>query len=175
MGNGFQVTILYSEALESWNLDWILIWPSILSYMIFSCLGLVSREKGHYKRPKLGNIHYNWLLGHYNFKLCDSVSQQMFDVVEQIFLKNMIGRGIISLSDVKWHLVSTNFVLFGAHFLKTAFKAISVKQGQMNTLHRAKLYCWNSCGQQCVKFLSFFSKRLDVRAIQIVWSMSNSE
>ena len=139
MGNGFQVTILYSEALESWNLDWILIWPSILSYMIFSCLGLVSREKGHYKRPKLGNIHYNWLLGHYNFKFCDSVSHQMCDVVEQIFLKNMIGRGIISSCNIEWHLASPIFVLFGAHFLKTAFQAISVEQGQMDTFHRAKL------------------------------------
>ena len=34
--NGFQVTILDSQALESWYLDWILIWTSVLSYNILS-------------------------------------------------------------------------------------------------------------------------------------------
>ena len=65
MENGFQVTILDSKALESWNFNWILIWPSILSYKIFNFIGKVSRDLGHYERHKLGNIHYIRLLRHY--------------------------------------------------------------------------------------------------------------
>ena len=28
-GKWFSITIFYSEALKSWNLDWVLLWPSI--------------------------------------------------------------------------------------------------------------------------------------------------
>ena len=34
MGNGFQVIILDSEAVKSWHLDWIQIWPSVSSYNV---------------------------------------------------------------------------------------------------------------------------------------------
>ena len=47
IGNCFQVTIWNTEALGSWNLNFTLIWPSFLSYIVFGCLDQVSRELGH--------------------------------------------------------------------------------------------------------------------------------
>ena len=139
MENGCQVTILDSEALESWNLDWILIWPSILSHKVFGCIWLVSRELRHYKRPKIDNIHYGRPLGHYNFKFCDSVSPQMCDLVKEIYLKNMKVRGFISLSDTKWQLVVTIFVVFLSPFPKKCLLGSFSWMGQIDKVHRTKL------------------------------------
>ena len=71
----------------------------------------------------------------------------MCDVVEQIYIfKNVKGMGIISLSEAEWHLVPPIFCLFVSLIhKKTAFKAISVEQVQMDTFHQAKLQYWNSC------------------------------
>ena len=110
MENGCQVTILDSEAQERWNLDWRLAWPSILSYGVLSCIWQVYTEPRHFERPKIGDIHYNRLLGHYYFQFCDSVSRQICDLVKKIFFTNMKGRGIISLSEIECHLVPPIFV-----------------------------------------------------------------
>ena len=48
----------------------------------------------------MGDIHYNRLIRHYYFKFCYSVSHQMCDMANQIFFKNIKGRGIISRRDL---------------------------------------------------------------------------
>ena len=145
MWNGFQVTILDSDMLGSQNLDSVLIQPSFICWKIFSCLGQVSRELQHPELPKLGNIHWNRLKIHYYLIFCDSVSLQIRDMVNQIFFKNMICRGIISWRDTQWYPVTPLFWLLPAHFVRTVFQSISVEQCQMDTIHRAKLQYWNSC------------------------------
>ena len=67
--------------------------------MVFIFIGHVSRNLGHYERPKLDNIHYIRLIRRYNFISCDSVSRQMCDMVNQIVFKNMEGKGNISWYD----------------------------------------------------------------------------
>ena len=121
MENGFQVTILDSEAPEGWNFDWTLVWPSIWTYVVFGSIGQFFRKLGHKERPKLDKIHYNRLKRHYNFIFCDSVSRQMFDMENQIFFKNMKGKGNISWRDTRVTPSDTCDTAFLAHFLKIAF------------------------------------------------------
>ena len=66
--------------------------------------------------------------------------RQICDMVNQIFFKNMKGKGNISWRDTRVTLSDTCDTAFLAQFLKiTFFLAISVEQGQMDTFHRAKL------------------------------------
>ena len=152
MENGFQVTILDSKAPESWSFDWILVWPSILTYVVFSSIGQVSKKLGHYKRPKLDNIHYNRLIRRYNFIFCDSVSSLMCVMVNQIFCKYMKGKSNISWRDTWVTPSDTCDIAFLAYFQKNAVCAILVEQGQMDTFHRVKLQYWNSCGLYCTLY-----------------------
>ena len=51
----------------------------------------------------------------------------------------MKDMGTISWGDTQVTPSDTRETAFPSHFLKSAFQAISVKQGQMETFHRAKL------------------------------------
>ena len=63
----------------------------------------------------------------------------MCDTLQLILFKNIKEIGIISWRDTRVTPSDPRDTAFQAHFLKTVFQAISVEQGQMDTLHRAKL------------------------------------
>ena len=64
--------------------------------LILKYIWQVSTKLGHQERPKVVNVHFNRLIGYYYLKFCDSVSHQISDMVNPIFVKNMKGTGIIS-------------------------------------------------------------------------------
>ena len=99
----------------------------------------VSTELGHLEAPLLGYIQYKRLKLHYYLKFCDIVSHLMCDTLRLILFKNMKDMGIISWRDTRVTPSDTRDTDFQANFLKTAFQAISVEQGQKDTFHSVKL------------------------------------
>ena len=75
------------------------------------------------------------------------MSHQIYDMGEQIYLNNMTGKRIISLSATLCHSVPPIFCAFLNTFSKrNCVKGYFSWTRQITTFHQAKRQYWNSCG-----------------------------